>query len=84
MVVAIATTKIPLLYGAGPEPVAAPPKTGLLAFAYQARLDMTMLVACSYLVAVGAGILSLDAWLANRHSERKLLGTVRSLSTKEA
>ena len=84
MVVAIATTKMPLLFGAGPEPVAAAPKTGFLAFAYQARLDMTMLVACGYLVAVGAGILSLDAWLARRNSERKLLGTVRSLSTKAA
>lgn len=84
MVIAIATTKVPLLFGAGPEPVAAPPKTGLLAFAYQARLDITMLVACGYLVAVGAGILSLDAWLARRRSERKLLGAVLTLSTKEA
>ena len=84
MVVAIVTTKLPLLVGPGPEPVAAPPKVGLLAFAYQARLDMTMLVACGYLVAVGAGALSLDAWLARRQSERKLLGVVRALSPSEA
>jgi len=46
MVIAIVTTKLPLLFGAGPEPVAAPPKTGFWAFAYQARLDVTMLTAC--------------------------------------
>jgi putative oxidoreductase len=38
MVVALVTTKVPLLFGAGPEPVAAPPKIGFWAFAYQARL----------------------------------------------
>jgi uncharacterized membrane protein YphA (DoxX/SURF4 family) len=55
MVVAIVTTKLPLLFGAGPEPVTAMPKTGFWAFAYQARLDVTMLVACAFLVAAGAG-----------------------------
>lgn len=84
MMVAIVTTKLPLLFGPGPEPVAAPPKMGFLAFAYQARLDVTMLVACGYLIAVGAGALSLDAWLARRQSERKLLGAVRALSANEA
>jgi putative oxidoreductase len=66
MVVAIVTTKLPLLFGAGPEPVAAAPKTGLWAFAYQARLDVTMLFACAFLVAAGAGFLSLDALLSRR------------------
>ncbi len=70
MVVAIATTKVPLLFGAGPEPVTAMPKTGLWAFAYQARLDVTMLTACVYLMVVGAGVWSLDALLARRRSER--------------
>ncbi len=70
MVVAIATTKVPLLFGAGPEPVTAMPKTGLWAFAYQARLDVTMLTACVYLMIVGAGVWSLDALLARRRSER--------------
>ncbi len=66
MIVAIASTKLPLLFGAGPEPVAAPPKTGLWAFAYQARLDVTMLLACVFLVVAGAGLLSLDARMARR------------------
>lgn len=61
MIVAIASTKVPLLFGPGPEPVAAPPRTGFLAFAYQSRLDVTMLLACLFLIATGAGAWSLDA-----------------------
>jgi putative oxidoreductase len=68
MLVAIATTKIPLLFGPGPEPVAAMPKTGFWAFTYQARLDVTMLLACGFLVAAGAGLWSLDAILSRRRA----------------
>jgi putative oxidoreductase len=66
MLVAIGTSKLPLLFGAGPEPVAAAPKIGLFAFVYQARLDCTMLLGCLFLFAVGAGAWSLDAWRAAR------------------
>ena len=62
MLVAIGTSKLPMLLGAGPEPVAAAPKVGLWAFVYQARLDSTMLLGCLFLFAVGAGAWSLDAW----------------------
>jgi putative oxidoreductase len=62
MLVAIGTSKLPMLFGAGPEPVAAAPKVGLWAFVYQARLDSTMLLGCLFLFAVGAGAWSLDAW----------------------
>jgi uncharacterized membrane protein YphA (DoxX/SURF4 family) len=78
MVVAIVTTKLPLLVGPGPEPVAAPPKTGLFAFAYQARLDITMLLACAYLVLVGAGALSLDAWRAKKRVEERIVDRARA------
>jgi len=61
MLVAIAVTKIPMIYGPGKEPVGAPPKTGLIAFAYQARLDFTMLLCAIFFVLVGAGAWSLDA-----------------------
>jgi uncharacterized membrane protein YphA (DoxX/SURF4 family) len=64
MLVAIGTSKLPMLFGPGPEPVAAAPKVGLWAFVYQARLDYTMLVCCLFLLVVGAGAWSLDAWLA--------------------
>ncbi len=66
MLVAIAVTKVGLLYGAGPEPVAAAPQTGFWAFAYQARLDVAMLLSNSYLMLAGAGTWSLDAWRARR------------------
>jgi len=77
MIVAIVTTKIPLLFGAGPEPAAVAPKTGFWAFAYQSRLDVTMLVACLFLVAAGAGLWSLDALVARRRWEGRLLGDAR-------
>ncbi|AKU95988.1 hypothetical protein AKJ09_02652 [Labilithrix luteola] len=73
MAVAIATTKLPLLFGAGPEPISAMPKTGFWAFAYQARLDVTMLVSCMFLVAAGAGLWSLDALLSRRRWEGRLM-----------
>jgi uncharacterized membrane protein YphA (DoxX/SURF4 family) len=78
MVVAVVTTKLPLLVGAGPEPVAAPPKTGLLAFAYQARLDLTMLLACAFVVAAGAGAWSVDAWMAKRRVEERIVDRARA------
>jgi uncharacterized membrane protein YphA (DoxX/SURF4 family) len=77
MVVAIATTKLPLLFGVGPEPVAAPPKTGVWAFAYQARLDVTMLLACGFLLVAGAGLFSLDALRSRRRWEARLLSDPR-------
>jgi len=46
MLVAIGTSKLPLLFGAGTEPVAAATKVGFWAFAYQSRLDFTMLLGC--------------------------------------
>jgi uncharacterized membrane protein YphA (DoxX/SURF4 family) len=66
MGVAIVTSKLPLLFGPGPEPVAAAPKVGLWAFAYVARLDLTMLLLVLFLGLVGAGALSVDAWLLKR------------------
>jgi putative oxidoreductase len=84
MIVALLTTKVPLLFGAGPEPVAAPPKTGFWAFAYQARLDVTMLLACAYIVAVGAGLWSIDALLARRRWEGSLLQRVRNDAPRPA
>jgi len=66
MAVALATSKLPLLFGPGPEPVSAPPKVGLWAFAYVARLDVTMLLLVLFLAAAGAGAYSLDAWLLKR------------------
>jgi putative oxidoreductase len=78
MLVALATTKVPLLFGVGPEPVNAPPKTGLWAFLYQSRLDATMLLACLFLALVGAGAWSLDHWLVVRRSTAGTATPVRA------
>jgi uncharacterized membrane protein YphA (DoxX/SURF4 family) len=77
MAVALATTKLPLLFGAGPEPVASMPKIGFLAFAYQARLDVTMFLACVFLVAAGSGLWSLDAMRSRRRWEGRLMNDPR-------
>jgi uncharacterized membrane protein YphA (DoxX/SURF4 family) len=84
MAVALATTKVPLLFGAGPEPVSAPPKIGFWAFAYQARLDVTMLIAAGYLLAVGAGLWSIDAVFSRRRWADALLGKLGSDSQEPA
>jgi putative oxidoreductase len=55
MLVAIATTKIPLLI-----------KSGFWAMAHEARTDYTMLLGSIFLLLVGAGPLSIDARLAGR------------------
>ena len=55
MLVAIATTKIPILL-----------KSGFWAMAHEARTDYTMLLGCVFFLIVGAGRWSLDAGLAER------------------
>jgi len=55
MLVAIATTKIPILL-----------HRGVWAMAHEARTDLAMLLGALFLLLVGAGPLSLDAWLAAR------------------
>lgn len=58
MLVAIATTKIPLLV-----------KSGFWAMAHEARTDYAMLLGCIFLLLVGSGRLSLDArvWGSKAH-----------------
>jgi putative oxidoreductase len=50
MLVAVVTTKVPILV-----------KTGFWAMAHEARTDYSMLLGCAFLVLAGAGRLSLDA-----------------------
>lgn len=59
MLVAIATTKIPILR-----------EKGFWAMAHEARTDWAMLLGCLFLFAVGAGPLSLDAKLWGRQAKR--------------
>lgn len=57
MLVAIATTKVPILM-----------KSGFWAMAHEARVDYTMLLGCIFLLIAGAGSWSLDARFESRSS----------------
>src|SRR6266403_4109630 len=57
MLVAIITTKIPILM-----------KSGFWAMAHEARVDYAMLLGCLFLFIVGAGPISIDARLTSESS----------------
>ena len=65
VLVAIASTKIPILLGHGYWLFAASAsKPGLLSMLHEARTDLSMLLCCAFLLVVGGGRQSLDARLA--------------------
>lgn len=62
MLVAIITTKIPLLFGTSPLPLPpVPPQTGFWALVHESRDDYTLLISMIFLMLVGPGKLALDA-----------------------
>ena len=61
MLVAISTTKVPLLL-----------KSGFWAMAHEARVDYSMLLGLIFLLLVGAGSWSIDARLASRMASRNV------------
>lgn len=61
MIVAMLTTKVPILRA-----------EGFWAAAHESRTDWSMLLGSLFLLLVGAGPWSLDAWLTRRESERAL------------
>lgn len=63
--VAIATTKIPMLM-----------KSGFWAAMHEARTDLCMFLGCIFLIAVGAGRLSVDEKVAGSISPQKNVGTI--------
>jgi putative oxidoreductase len=69
MIVAIASTKIPILLGHGywrfADPTARP---GFWTMAHEARTDIAMLLGCAVLISLGADGWSLDRRLARRAS----------------
>jgi len=62
MVVAIATTKLPLLWQA----TAVSPKVGFWSMQSESRTDYAMLMGLVFLLLAGAGPISLDGWLHRR------------------
>lgn len=65
MLVAITSTKVPILFGHGYWIFAHTfaPKTGFWSFLHESRTDLSMLLSSSFLLLVGAGQWSLDAIL---------------------
>jgi uncharacterized membrane protein YphA (DoxX/SURF4 family) len=67
MVVAIVSTKVPILLGYGfagfPEPTGA---TGFWSMAHESSVDVAMLLGCLFLVVVGPGTVSIDGRMRRR------------------
>jgi putative oxidoreductase len=68
MLVAICTTKIPILLGHGywRFSLAKLPSYGFWSMAHEARVDFSMLLISIFLLIVGAGTWSVDAYLSQR------------------
>src|SRR4030095_3644186 len=78
-VVAIASTKIPLLLGTSPlPPPPVPPQVGFWAVLHEIRADDHQLCCSPFLLLVGAGPWALDALLARRR------GSARAQEWQEA
>lgn len=73
MVVAIASTKVPILLGHGYLGFADPSggKHGLWNMLHEARTDLSMLLGATFLLVVGAGTLSVDAVLRRRATQAR-------------
>src|SRR5690349_15290088 len=64
MIVAMASTKIPLYLGTSPLPLPpVPPQVGFWAVLHEVRSEYAQLVSCAFLLIVGPGAWSLDVLL---------------------
>ena len=76
MIVAMASTKIPLYLGTSPLPLPpVPPQIGFWAVLHEIRSEYAQLLNCAFLLIVGPGAWSIDAALAKR---RHTMGSVTS------
>jgi putative oxidoreductase len=67
MVVAIVSTKVPILLGYGFAGFAEPSgETGFWSVAHESRVDVAMLLGCLFLVVVGPGTVSIDGRMTRR------------------
>ena len=69
MIVAMASTKIPMYFGTSPLPLPpVPPQIGFWAVLHEIRSEYAQLLTCAFMVVVGPGRWSLDALLARRRA----------------
>src|ERR1051326_7802262 len=85
MIVALASTKIPMFLGTSLLPLPpVPPQIGFWAVLHEIRSEYAQLLTCAFLLAVGPGRWSLDALLARRRARpreilrRKTLDEIRA------
>jgi putative oxidoreductase len=72
MIVAMASTKIPLYLGTSPLPLPpVPPQIGFWAVLHEIRSEYAQLLTCAFLLVVGPGRWSVDALLARRRARPK-------------
>jgi uncharacterized membrane protein YphA (DoxX/SURF4 family) len=72
MIVAMASTKIPLYLGTSPLPLPpVPPQIGFWAVLHEIRSEYAQLLTCAYLTVVGPGRWSVDALFARRRVQPK-------------
>ena len=70
MLVAMASTKIPLYLGTSPLPLPpVPPQVGFWAVVHEIRSEYAQLLTCAFLLLVGPGRWSIDALLARRRKD---------------
>ena len=73
MLVAMASTKIPLYLGSSPLPLPpVPPQVGFWAVLHEVRSEYAQLMTCAFLLIVGPGRWSIDALLARRGHQPSL------------
>src|SRR5205814_4882270 len=78
MLVAMASTKIPLYLGTSPLPLPpVPPQVGFWAVLHEIRSEYAQLTSCAFLLLAGPGRWSVDAMLSRRSTD-KLTGLKRS------
>ena len=69
MLVAMASTKIPMYLGTSPLPLPpVPPQIGFWAVLHEIRSEYAQLLTCAFMLIVGPGRWSLDALLARRRA----------------
>lgn len=71
MLVAMASTKIPMYLGTSPLPLPpVPPQIGLWAVLHEIRSEYAQLASCAFLLFAGPGRWSIDTILAKRGTEK--------------